>query len=410
MPMIVLGIALMLPLMLMIFSMSREYAGQVAHVDEIIRCRSIAMSVFSKVQAKIREKPYSQRFFAGSAFREYISDFHGGEYELFVVDTPNKPMQADIYVIATYRRVRKLFFWRILIEATILDAVGKIIQILHANLDPMQFGNGSPASSANDYINGILDERRANRKKAAEKAAIIKPQASLTDIAAVLEIPDPDQIENSTDPAAASMNDVPAVPPPPGLPITVVVFNEDFENLPGDQIPGEWAVHGAGTADISSEVAAAGQKSLKIYVPQSSQTMKYKVDFQVDGEPDRIIIQMDIFVKDATSGAGFSWFPISSNAVLMHGKNGTAYFVKASEQVEQIQNFQVGRWYNTKMEIDRKNGKTSIYLDGQSAYSISFANMQIPNHLYFGSADYVVGGNNQTVCFDNIQVLAEYAE
>ena len=121
-------------LVMFVHYMSSGYNNQVAHVDESIRCQAIAESAFSTMQARVRDKPYSMRFFAGKGFRESGIRKLDGDYDLFVVDTPGKDNQADVYVEARYQRARKFLFWRMLFETSILDATGKSFPLLFTPL------------------------------------------------------------------------------------------------------------------------------------------------------------------------------------------------------------------------------------------------------------------------------------
>lgn len=405
MPLIILGIVVMLPLMMVIYSMSREYAGQISHVDEEIRCRSIALSVFSTVQARIREKPYSKRFFAPSAFREYVQKFQGGEYELFVIDTPGKPLQADIYITSTYKRVRRLFFWRILIENTILDAVGKVYNVIYGNLDPMAYGNGGPNSTADSYINQILQERKSNRKRAAEKTAMIKPQTSFVPIANILNIPDTGRIEDSPDIAADTIGVIPALPTPPAPPLETEIFSEDFESRPLGQHPPEWGyVMQVGQAAVTSDNVAGGQQAIRYYSAATNETIQSRININVGDDVTCIVAEYDVYVEKPVTSAGFSFYPISNNGIMLRGDDMTVSFVQSAGNFIPVAPFQAGRWYRIRMDIDIELGKTSIYVDGALKNANLPANSSRPTSFIMGNAHAYNGTTDNIVYFDNVTI------
>lgn len=431
MPMIILGIVVVLPLMIALYTMGQEYAGQVAHVDEVIRCRSIALSVFNTLQARIRERPYSERVFANSPYREYERNFQGGEYELFVIDAPGKPMQADIYILVNYRRVRKLFFWRILIESSILDAIGKIIQIIYTNPDYAVYGNGEPASSANDYINTILRERKNNRKAAAAKSVLIKPKGSLSEIADILDMPDSSRIDDSIDPAASLITDVPPLEPPPKFSKTVEVFAEDFESAPIGPFtfPSGWETEpeGNGNTHITAEKTAGGLKAIKFSTPMPTvpQSVHHAamVTLSIEGEPERIVLEADICVKDATSGASMGLLsnPLDYfKGTSVNGVNQTAYAMYTTPGSDMkygaVENVQNDRWYNYRQVLDHVNGKTELYVDGRLISSEQFPHSNKPAQLKFGTSRVMLNPgtgqaeSGQVVYYDNIKITAEYKE
>ncbi len=408
-PLIVLGMLVVIPLLVVLFQMNREFTGQVAHVDEVIRCRAIAMSVFLTVQARIRETPYSKRFFTPKPFSEFMGDFQGGDYELFVSDTPGKPMQADIYVSVTFRRVTRLFFWRVRIETTVLDAVGRLMPILFTSLDPSRFGNGSPNSTADSYVNQILADRKNNRKIAAEKVAQIKPLGNLDPILDILQVPEKSPAANDADPAAATIGPVPPLPEPPKVPISSVIFKEDFEGLSDGQYPPGWTyVNNYGTGNVSSEKAAGGQRSMK-FNSDATTTIQSKIPIDVGSPPpDHLIIEMDVCVQNpGTSCCAFGWMPVTNNSIFFRGDDQSISFVEAPEQFRSIRPFVAGKWYHLKIDFNSIDRKTDVSIDGQPAGPGLPYSSSAPDHFMIGTAHNKIGNGNQTSYFDNIEIRGE---
>jgi len=407
-PLIVLGLLIVIPLFMALYSMNREYSGQVAHVDEVIRCRAIAASVFNTVQARIRENPYSKRFFAPQPFSENRNDFLGGEYELFIIDTPQKTMQADIYVLVTFRRVSRLYFWRILIETTILDAIGRLYPVIFTTLDPKVHGNGSPNSSANSFINQILEDRKRNRKTASDKAVQIKPKGTLSPIIDILQVPDPAPANNDLDPAAGTIGNIPALPMPPKIPVSSVIFHEDFEGLTVGQFPPGWDyIYNLGTGNVSSERAAGGKNSIK-FTSGTTETIQGKISINVGTPPpDHLIFEADVYVSSPKTSGGMGFMPVSNNGIFFRGDDQTISFVEAPGQFRSLQPLQAGKWIRVRMDMNSVDRKTDVYADEQLIGAGLPYSSSVPDNFFVGTAHTAGGSGNQTVFFDNIEIRGE---
>ncbi len=406
-PLIVLGILVVLPLLVVLFTMNREFTGQVAHVDEVIRCRSIALSAFLTVQARIREKPYSKRFFTPKPFSEFMGNFQGGDYELFVIDTPGKPMQADIYVAVSFRRVSRLFFWRVRIETTLLDAVGRLIPIIFTSLDPSRFGNGSPNSTADAFVNQILADRRTNRKTSADKTAQIKPLGSLNPILDILQVPEKSPAADDPDPAAATIGPIPPLSDPPKVPVSSIIFSEDFEGQTEGQTPPGWqTLMTYGKGKVSSEKAAGGSRSMKF-----DSACGAKIPINVGTPPPKhIVVEVDVFVVNPKSSCALGFIPDKNNAIYFRGFNQSISFIKDSNQYVPLQTFSPGQWYRVKMDMDSEGRKTDVFVNGQLLGSGLPFNPATPTDFMLGTAEIVTTSGppvDQIAYYDNIEIRGE---
>ncbi len=240
-PLVLMGIFSLGFLIIFVHSMSRGYSSQVTHVEEHLRVQAIGQSVFSQVLAKIRNKPFRDRFFFPRPFRTSDEELLGGTYDLYVVDAPNKPFQVDIYVQARFFDARKLFFWRVQVDHSILDAAGKAFPILFTTLPDGSFptsGSGSPMAG---FIEDILSQRKANKTAAENRFITLVTSNSLKDDLRILDGPPTTDVEDVVDTAPPPPPPPPPaqIPTPPPPPLTQT-FVEDFNGTPNGGYPSGW--------------------------------------------------------------------------------------------------------------------------------------------------------------------------
>ncbi len=226
-PLVILGVLSMVFLITFVNSLGSSFTHQVQHVDEVSRTYVIGEAVFAQVTARIREKPYSQRFFAGVAYEEYERKILGGDYDLFIEDAreDGKLLKniADIYVRARYGNVKRLYFWRVRVEDSLLDAAGKMYFLLFANLDPEKFPKPG-ASPFADQIKEILAKRKANSPVSGVKGAAVLGANSVPQILDILKGNPPGQTSSvpAPLPSAPLPNVGAALPPAPSDPLPSV--------------------------------------------------------------------------------------------------------------------------------------------------------------------------------------------
>jgi len=220
-----------------VHSMSQGYSNQIAHLDEFSRAQFIADSLLAKVQARIQTKRWKDRFFSKAPYYETgFSDF-GGEYELYVLDTPGRPSEMDVYAQIRFQRAKRLFFWRLRYETSILDAAGRIFPLVFTATSAQTLNTGT--SPMGGFIDDLLATRRKNAPAAAAKAALIKPMTSAKDMIAVLDGPtDPGILDEPSLGTTLPQGPETLTPPPP--PPLTTIYEETFDAPPAGNaaIPG----------------------------------------------------------------------------------------------------------------------------------------------------------------------------
>gem|GEM_PF-6070141 len=228
-PLTILALLSVAFVVMFVHFMSSGYSSQVVHYDEFVRCYTIANSAYAGVLAKIRDKPWSERFFVSKPFTLLREPLFDGEYDLYVENTPNKPVnsnQADIYIKAKYRRVQKLFFWRFQYDSSILDAAGKAYPSIFTLLDTKDFPV-TKGNSPSQYIEQILITRAANKEAAADTAKMTQSLDQLKDVLSLANYSNDNtkNVPNASDPTVVSvvaLTTLPTPPLPPPLPEGVV--------------------------------------------------------------------------------------------------------------------------------------------------------------------------------------------
>jgi len=216
-PLIILGILSMAFFGMILYSLSGNYSSQVQHIDEVNRVRAIGEAVSSMIIAKLREKPFEERFFKNKPYQESDQKLLNGIYDLYIEDDPTNQGCFDLYVRASFGRARKTYFWRIKHEESILDSLGKAYSIIFLQLEPQNF----PTPRTNPFLSQIRDmlkQRRANESDASKSSATISSLDKLADVISVLNANPPGHIAQPFDPprppAVTPPIDVNPVPPP----------------------------------------------------------------------------------------------------------------------------------------------------------------------------------------------------
>jgi hypothetical protein len=213
-PMLILAVLAMGLLAVTMWFMGSNYANQVLHVDEGSRTLMIAEAKVGEMLARIRERPYRERFFAPTPFQELDAEMLGGRCDTFVEDAPPPAVdQADVYVRATWGRARRLYVWRFKHEETLFDAVGRLLPIFFVSLDASDFPRPghSPFAAA---LRDLIAVRGANEGNAALTAQSSLKQDDLPALLGELKAYPPGM------PIPAVVGSPPGQPPqmPPTLP------------------------------------------------------------------------------------------------------------------------------------------------------------------------------------------------
>ena len=212
----ILGVMAMAFLAVFMQTLGSSYTSQVKHVDEHTRAALICEAVINRVVARIREKPYSQRFFRGTPHTETRQPLLEGTYDLFVKDSPGKLNQVDLFTRVTFGRVIKVWFSRIKIRESILDSTGRLLLVIFGELPAADFANaGSSAISAK--IDRLIADGAANPQAATDLAAKLSTVTSLGTILGEVHALPPGSTPEVFDPPRP----VPQVSIPPSTPPAV---------------------------------------------------------------------------------------------------------------------------------------------------------------------------------------------
>ncbi|MBF0410151.1 MAG: hypothetical protein HQM10_22595 [Candidatus Riflebacteria bacterium] len=183
-PLVLLAVIIAAGFIIVISSLNQGLRTQVAHSNKNQASFLLAYSVFSRVLAKIHADTWVNRPFAAAAYRENAVSFQGGKYDLYVVNTPGKNFQADIYILTTLAESSQLFFWRIRYNDDLLDISNKILVDFYKETPANAFPtNGS--SYLADEIDQLMTKRAANQKNAddfASKVSKVNNPASVLNI------------------------------------------------------------------------------------------------------------------------------------------------------------------------------------------------------------------------------------
>ncbi len=369
-PLILFALVAMTFLAFFLQSMSSGYATQVAHCDEVVRCHAIANSLKSRVLARIGSKPFAERFFAKAPFLENRSGFMGGDYDLFVTDSPGKYQQIDIWIMVKFARVRRQYFWRYQHSPTLLDAAGRTMLLLFAPVDPDEKSLPADYGQVTKDIEKILENRKTNRKISVEKSSGVKPLNKLDKILEVLDSPVRQGMDEG-DPGVVN-NEVPVLSPPPVL-TENVIFAEDFSGTPPNRGPNGWDDHLVSDKSESLVQAPSGENVLNVKTQGGGGRAK---GIPVTPVGDRLTYEADVMLQgnDTTVQMGFGAFrPLSDgfNGKLYNGIQfslsppGIKYAGARTDRPVSLGTCQANTWYKVKVEIDSKTQLARISINGQ---------------------------------------------
>jgi len=358
-PLIIMAALSMAFLIFYVRSMSSGYSNQILHVDETLRTRAIADSALSEVLAKVRLKPYNERFFSPSPYQAMNVSLLDGSYDVFVCDTPQKPNCADILIMAKYNRAKSLYFWRYKFETTLLDPWGKMYPIVFSPLKP-ELSEYNPAVV--DYVNSIINERKKNRQTAISKGEKLKGQRSLSQHIAVLNGPVDDKIDDAVDPLAITPPVIPLENPP--KPEPTLIYSEDFETCSVGAYPPGWkTIFGGIGISIADDNAAGGKKSARLVGRTDfSRVERLPVDIQ-----NNITFEADLMFKAPNTGGSIGMnYSTTGNTFALNSivfnTNGNIIFHGPTDT--NLSKWNPTTWYNVKCEMDFLSNSAKVYLNG----------------------------------------------
>ncbi|MBF0407311.1 MAG: hypothetical protein HQM10_08155 [Candidatus Riflebacteria bacterium] len=165
----VIAIALILGILLATHSfVSRSYFTQIDHLNQAQIHFSIACSAQAKILASLYEKPWEEREFKTAPVSLFGQKILGGEYDSFVMNSPGKFFQLDIYIRTRAANKTQCYFWRIQYNDDIFDLSNRCYTIFFTPVKPSDFPSGGSGTISSN-IDDLLDERIINKPPSDEK-------------------------------------------------------------------------------------------------------------------------------------------------------------------------------------------------------------------------------------------------
>ncbi|NCB39802.1 MAG: hypothetical protein EOM80_13640 [Erysipelotrichia bacterium] len=373
-PLVVLGILAVAMFVVFVHSMGSAYSDQVAHVDEFSRCLAIAESGYNRVLAMIRNKPYRSRFFAKAPYRELNVPLFGGSYNLYVVDAPGHPWEADIYIEGIFQRCHRLFFWRVKFENSLLDAVGRIYPLLFTPRDAGEFPNTNDGSPLASVVDDLIATRKNNSAAVAAKAALIQPLTDTRDIIKILDGPTqivvaPDLAHGSPVIPSAS----PLTPPPVAAP--TVILRETFDNIPeysSNPIPGFTFIRkGARYLGAHTEhdppsppkcyILGSEKEATIMIMPLTVENrLIFEFDYMIEVAPSEVTSSPEGIVGFCDATGNFS---DARNSVVFR-TNGSIQFNGISPRV--IGTWEDEKWVSVKVDLKLDDQTADVFVNGST--------------------------------------------
>ncbi len=370
-PLIILAVLAVAFFVMFVNSMGSGYSSQVAHVDEYTRCRIIGESAFATVLSRIRVNPYRDRFFAKRGYREYRTPLFGGEYDLYILDTPGGTAQADIYIESRYHRCKKIFFWRIRYENSLLDAAGKVYPLIFTACDPSQM-TGNTGSPMAGFVGDLLKKRQDNRKMAAQKSAQVRSLTQTKDIISVLNGPSGGKVEEDPQRPVPVITPPPPLDPPPKAGWTTI-YQENFDSAAGavSQIPGFSVLAPGDSGKVDSAISKSSPNGFDLV----NKSVIPRVEAYSVSPGDQIAFEADLmmdFAPGAKNGiSGMFGFAQKGSGTAIEklnffsiGSEGKVEFMGSSLNPTLVHTWQQGEWFNLRIEFDFKENKANIYVNG----------------------------------------------
>ena len=168
-------------------SVNRGYRTQLIRINQQQIMFNVACTAYSKILARIYDKPWDERFFKSGPVAENNLAFNEIPYDSCVQDVSGKSLQVDICIRVKLDPVSKVYLWRILYNDDLLDIVRRSQALLYTPLPPEAF----PGTSGTGYsaiIDQILLDRRTNQGKADVAASKVSTIRNLEGIESILPV------------------------------------------------------------------------------------------------------------------------------------------------------------------------------------------------------------------------------
>jgi len=408
-PLVVLGVVGMITLIEVLHDMGSGYSDQVRHVDEGLRCRSLAESVCAMVAARIREQPFHKRFYAGKPFVAWDVALMDGRYDLLVADVPPPRVgQTDVYVQATFGRVKRLYVWRLEYANSILDAAGRLHPILFTVLDKPLPTNPTTSPYA-PLIEDLITKRKNNDRPAKEKTLQIQNVTRIEDVIKVIDgdatgvVPATDPVPVPPPPATG-----PAVPPPPP---ETIIYQEDFESTAVGAHPSSLFVFYAGNPSRCGVVDPSVEPLARSRAYRMVSGASFaRVEGIRQGVGTRLVYQFDMALIKAGPGPiiGLIAWPRAEGVkynMLGFNSDRTFHFsdsMSDSTYNQRIGSWETGVWHTYRVELDMEGKTAKVLIDGAvKAESLSIRSLDSSQGPLDGF-NFDGGHNSNEFLIDNV--------
>ena len=164
---------------------------QMSYADSHLRALTIAESAIHGLTARMMAKPWEDRWFKdGPDFHGTPIDFCGGSYVYIIHDSPGTPKSADIWVRASYRKLRRIIFYRVHYQDLLFHGLIRPDPTLTTSVDDTSHTGLKPTSlpGLTEQVTAIMKRKSETSGLAAEKwqelAATVNPAQMLQTLGA----------------------------------------------------------------------------------------------------------------------------------------------------------------------------------------------------------------------------------
>lgn len=187
---------------MIISRLSRSLQSQLTYADSALRAQYIAESACNQLIAKTISRPFEQRWFGGNPDAKSELSYGGGLYDYFIQDTPDRPKYVDIWTRATYRDVKRCFFWRFEFHVSLLSGIREFAPVEVLEIDERLF---PPKGSANNdariaEIENLIRQRHEKKSKADQVVAKVIKDPDLENVLTTLGNPPTVPVTSSSAP------------------------------------------------------------------------------------------------------------------------------------------------------------------------------------------------------------------
>ncbi len=200
---------------MILFNLMRGLTRQVEYADASIRAQYIGESAFHRLYARLTSAAWEDRWFAAGPDTGSQIDLHGGTYDFFIADNPNRARHADIFVRSTYRNTRRCFYWLVKVKPGLLVGLAQGVPVSSNEIEPERLpiaaGDNKPLA---DAMEKVIADRKNKRPIADTMEAAVKGNNDITQaIPALGGVAPADVVRAPSNPAGEAAPTVPPVIP-----------------------------------------------------------------------------------------------------------------------------------------------------------------------------------------------------